>query len=351
MESPRERCEEPDCMCSENCIVWTSNWAQTPINVVSSPLPCFCRNIFVSSFLTKFHSRFLTFFSLHFQTKKTFSNVLLFSFENVFPWSLESQKTCSFLLGRISLFLFFWFFQESCLLFSFISKALTETSACFKIYFYLFRWFFLQICRFCACLSFLSAFDEKKVFFFVFILVCFGTFSFLFSFLNICFFIGFSFLLSFLNVSPFWRFSLIWLSFFCPFFILLLLHTFLSFWKKPRFSVWFPFLLSLFFLNERNGSVFPLHEENFVICKFVLTLFETSVFFFYSSLSHPPIQHFAFFECLCCLFNSSLCSLFFCLSVFFLAFIAISIFYFSLLLDCLFVFFISNLSSQFFKSL
>ena len=26
MESPRERCEESDCMCSENCIVWTSTW-------------------------------------------------------------------------------------------------------------------------------------------------------------------------------------------------------------------------------------------------------------------------------------------------------------------------------------
>ena len=27
MESPRERCEEPDRMCSENCIVWTWTWA------------------------------------------------------------------------------------------------------------------------------------------------------------------------------------------------------------------------------------------------------------------------------------------------------------------------------------
>ena len=86
IESSREPCEDPDCMCSENCIVWTSNSAQNPINVVSSPLPSFCPNIFVSSFLTKFHSRFLIFPS-NVQTMKTFSNVLLFSFENVFPWS------------------------------------------------------------------------------------------------------------------------------------------------------------------------------------------------------------------------------------------------------------------------
>ena len=25
--SSREPCEEPDCMCSENCVVWTSTWA------------------------------------------------------------------------------------------------------------------------------------------------------------------------------------------------------------------------------------------------------------------------------------------------------------------------------------
>ena len=27
MESTRESCEEPDCMCSEKCVVWTSIWA------------------------------------------------------------------------------------------------------------------------------------------------------------------------------------------------------------------------------------------------------------------------------------------------------------------------------------
>ena len=27
IESSREPCEEPDCMCSENCVVWTSTWA------------------------------------------------------------------------------------------------------------------------------------------------------------------------------------------------------------------------------------------------------------------------------------------------------------------------------------
>ena len=53
MESPRERCEEPDCMCGENWNVWTSNWAQTPINVVSSPPRSFLLYFVVTSLLKK----------------------------------------------------------------------------------------------------------------------------------------------------------------------------------------------------------------------------------------------------------------------------------------------------------
>ena len=37
----RELCEEPDRMFSKNCVVWTSTWAWTPINVVSYPQPFF----------------------------------------------------------------------------------------------------------------------------------------------------------------------------------------------------------------------------------------------------------------------------------------------------------------------
>ena len=65
-ESLRKLCEEPDCMCSENGVVW----AQTPINVVSSPLPSFLLSFlfFVTSLLKKYPFRFLT-FSLHFLKK------------------------------------------------------------------------------------------------------------------------------------------------------------------------------------------------------------------------------------------------------------------------------------------
>ena len=41
IESLRKLCEEPDCMFSEICVVWTATWVLTPINVVSSSLPSF----------------------------------------------------------------------------------------------------------------------------------------------------------------------------------------------------------------------------------------------------------------------------------------------------------------------
>ena len=41
IESSREACEEPDCMCSKNCVVWTATWAETSISVSSSPQSSF----------------------------------------------------------------------------------------------------------------------------------------------------------------------------------------------------------------------------------------------------------------------------------------------------------------------
>ena len=65
-ESLRKLCEEPDCMCSENCVVW----AQTPIKIVSSPLPSFLLYFlfFCNTSSEKIRSRFFT-FSLHFLKK------------------------------------------------------------------------------------------------------------------------------------------------------------------------------------------------------------------------------------------------------------------------------------------
>ena len=39
--SPSGSFVKPDCMLSENCVVWTASWVLNPINVVSSPLPSF----------------------------------------------------------------------------------------------------------------------------------------------------------------------------------------------------------------------------------------------------------------------------------------------------------------------
>ena len=56
IESLRKLCEEPDCMFSEICVVWTATWVLTPINVVSSPLPSSLLYFlfFVTSFLKRF---------------------------------------------------------------------------------------------------------------------------------------------------------------------------------------------------------------------------------------------------------------------------------------------------------
>ena len=58
IESLRKLCEEPDCMFSENCVVWTATWVLTPINVVSSPLPSSLLYFlfFVTSFLKRVSS-------------------------------------------------------------------------------------------------------------------------------------------------------------------------------------------------------------------------------------------------------------------------------------------------------
>ena len=101
MESSREPCEEPDCMCDENCVVWTSNWAWDPINVSTtffSPFSFYC-NIFSGKMspLTLFYN-----IPSH---SEIFLNVLLFSFDNVFAnnlYILTNTQFCS--SGRISFF-------------------------------------------------------------------------------------------------------------------------------------------------------------------------------------------------------------------------------------------------------
>ena len=117
MESPRERCEEPDYMCSENCFVWTSTCAQTPINVVSSPLPPFCLDILVSSFLTQ-----IPFTLSHFFSPCSNKKILMYYYSLLKMFSLDPkcpQKNCSFLLGRIFLLSYFSCFLKSLVSFLF----------------------------------------------------------------------------------------------------------------------------------------------------------------------------------------------------------------------------------------
>ena len=123
MVSPRERCEEPDCVCSENWIVWTSNWAQTLINVFSSPLPSFILKIFVPYFLKFFFVSISSpFYCPLFNTKK----LSLF-------FGQESEQIISFSLSK-SLFVFsvvqisclesqfLWFPKQNKFLHPFVTK-------------------------------------------------------------------------------------------------------------------------------------------------------------------------------------------------------------------------------------
>ena len=94
MESLRERCEEPDCMCSENCVVWTSIWAQTLINVVSSPPRSFLLCFVVTSLLKKILFAFSH--KIPPYSSKTKNIMFYFLFWTCFPWSSESWKNLKF---------------------------------------------------------------------------------------------------------------------------------------------------------------------------------------------------------------------------------------------------------------
>ena len=271
---PRELGEESDCMCSENCVVWTSIWAQTLINVDSSPPRSFLLKLFVTSFWKKSFPLF------HFFPPYSKNLMNYFLFWTCFPWSLESWKNLQFffLEGSSSYLIFFLFLKS---LVSFFTIQFNKSSWDFCIFKkYLFVGHFDQICIF-ACLSLLSAFDIFPIF----------AFSFFVLFLEYLFFLCFSFWLSFLNVSLFWRFSLFWLSLFSPFFIF-------SFYipschsKKHVFLHNFRFCCLLFFEKRRRKKrcflqlpVSPLHYEKlFFRWKFVLTHFETSAFFLKKNL-------------------------------------------------------------------
>ena len=90
LESFREPCELPDCLCSENCIVWTSIWAQTLINVVSSPPRSFLLYFVVTSLLKKILPAFSHFVPPY--SSKTKIIMFYFLFWTCFPWSSESWK-------------------------------------------------------------------------------------------------------------------------------------------------------------------------------------------------------------------------------------------------------------------
>ena len=137
----------------------------------------------------------------------------------------------------------------------------------------------------------------------------FGHSHFVFSFLNICFFlVSLSCCPFWMYLFFFWRFSLTWLSFFCPFFIfsLYILSCYLK--KTTFFST--ASVFALFFLRQRNG-VFLLQFNIFhflIVCfaslfpPFVHPLSICSLFFFVSScfcrfvhLFLPFILNFFFF--------------------------------------------------------
>ena len=355
IESPRKLCEEPRCMWRDNCGVWTSIWAQTPVNVVSSPLPSFLLYFFVKSFLKeKTVLAFSLYPSIFF--KNSFSYVLLFSFENVLPLTLRVwQNHTVFFIEGSSFFLDF--FEE--LVLSpfypsfFFSKTLPYKKKLnllrffvflsYKLFFdpffstpffvhhvshsplfsfpFLFDLFFswspsswthwslpslssvfffeqqfpfpfvskdsstfhflhacvtslkvllLLIDLFICCLFFSSSFlclwvlfetyltllhFQKLFYLFVRHLHKFLTFSFFVLFHEHLFFICFSFFLTFLDESLFWRSSLIWFSFFCPF----LFSPFTSFFSKTTFfSELFPFLLSPFFFEKGSFLLLPV---------------------------------------------------------------------------------------------
>ena len=83
--------------------------------------------------------------------------------------------------------LFSWFLKSLLLFFLLFSKVLPETSACFKIYFYILldiqTILFVFFCMF--VLSLMPLTTPKKFPFFVFILLCFWTFSFSLSWMSV----------------------------------------------------------------------------------------------------------------------------------------------------------------------
>ena len=303
MESPRERCEEPDCMCSEICTVWTSKWAQTPINVVSSPLR---PDILVSSFLTQIPFTLSHFFPPCSNKK---SECIIIFFGKCFPLILSVLKKCSFLLGRIFLLSYFSCFLRvlSPFFFAFVSKTIPETSACFKYLFSfldIFTIFFLHVCPFSVPLT-------KKSFLLCFFLSVFWTFSFFVLFLEYVFPWFLFLVVLFWMYLFFWRFSLIWLSFFCPFFIFSFYILSCNLKKNTFFSTTSIFVF-FFWERERNG-VFLLQFN-------IFTFFNVC----FASLFTPFVR------------PLSTCSFFLSLRVF--RFFRHFNLLFFLLLDCLFVF-------------
>ena len=161
-------------------------------------------------------------------------------------------------------------------------------------------WTFEQFCKFfCMFVLPLCLWHKKKVSF-VFIFLCFWTFSFSL-FLEYLFFPRFSFFIVLFWMYLFFEDSL-WFDCSSSALYFLFLHTFLSF-QKPRFSEQCPFLLSLFFTKKRKKRCFLLlpvfstslrKKFSLKICVDFFWNFRMFFFLLFTFTSPPPMQHVPF---------------------------------------------------------
>ena len=320
MESPRERCEEPDCMCSENCVVWTSVWAQTQINVVSSPLPSFLflKDLFLSIvylFNTKKHSLFFEkngntiFFIVIFLFVLCCSNLLFgFSFSvisknrTILHTPLFQKKKKCMIPSCSPVFLWTLFYSA---FFSFIYFLNSFVKTCYS---------FLFISCFFLCLFVFSVFSLVcSLFFFVVYML----------FVNIVFSESSSFNCVF---SQFFR-LLVLISLFWEIVIVVSVLLSLFFWSS------FSFIIFLF-PPTKLFSLF--HSVRLFL------FFEQQTTFLFSIVVSSILSTFQIPFSVFCLFSFS----FFFLRVFFILFVCLSYVF----LLSLFLFFLCHFSLSLFAS-
>ena len=242
-------------------------------------------------------------------------------------------------LFQVSLFYRIWF---SCLSFAFsvcdlFFKHVFGISAIFCLFTFLLG-IFTYLCVF-ACLSFLSLFFNSfhccfySLVFWNILLFCFFSWTFVFPFVFLLLKLSIFECISFLKIG--------WSSFFCPFYLLFFTYS-LDFKRENKTcfrTVFFFFLkqetvlphLFLFFSCSKKYSLMcslsslffsPLGKDFFCIEDLVFAHFETSFFYLHFVSPKKSFQHFPFWNVS---FTSlippfvhplSICSLFFCLSVF-----------------------------------